>query len=391
MRRQQSSKQDGMHEFISIIVSVWNTAVFGIGIGPVITALAVLALSLLARGVFTRFVLSFFRVMAQRTENKFDDQLVDALELPVRFVFVVIGIYIASQIAPFPDFIDVILLKLVRSLIVFTIFWALYRIIRPLAFLLDKVSNMVGAQELGDALRDFFVKLLKFAVACLGIAAFLEEWDFNVAAVLGGLGLVGMALAFGAQNLIANLFAGISIFLDGIFEKGHWIRAGSVEGTVETIGFRTTKIRRFDKALVTVPNSVLTGDAVINFTQMTNRRIYWQIGLTYGSTEAQLREVVEAIRGYIQDCGDFETDSGRATTLVNVDSFNASSIDIMVYCFTKTTKWGEYMVVKEKFAYKVKEIVEGAGGSFAFPSTSIYLEQWPFGTPESFPLAPAAG
>ncbi len=381
--------QQTTQEFMQIVGSVWNTAVFGIGIGSVILALAIFILFLLARGLFTRFVTGFIRTIAKRTESEFDDELVKALDLPLRFVFVVLGLFVAGEIAPFPETVDRLLLQFVRSLVAFTIFWTIYRMIRPLSFLMDKLTNMFGADELGESLREFFVKVLKFVVACLGVAAFLEEWNFNVAAVLGSLGLIGMALAFGAQNLISNLFAGVSIFLDHIFEKGHWIKGGEVEGTVEEIGFRTTKIRCFDKSLVTVPNSVLAGGAVTNYSRMTHRRIYWKIGLVYDSTEDQLRKVVEQITDHIENSGDFETDPARATTLVNVDSFNASSIDIMVYCFTKTTNWGEWMVIKERFAYRMKEIVEGTGSSFAFPSTSVYVQSWPFGAPDEFPFTPA--
>ncbi len=380
---------DSIDAFWQIVVSVWQSAVFGIGVDSLILALGVFLLFLLARGVFTKIVIGAVALLVKRTENEFDDELVKALDLPLRFVFVVLGVYFAGRIVEFPPEVDAVLVRVVRSLIAFTIFWAIYRCVEPLSFLVDKATKLLGAEGMGEGLKAFFVKGLKFVVACLGIAAFLEEWDFNVAAVLGGLGLVGMALAFGAQNLIANLFAGISIFMDRMFERGDWVRGGNTEGIVESIGFRTTKVRQFDKALVTIPNSVLTGGAVINFSRRSHRRIYWKIGLLYGSSEEQLRQVVERIRDYVETCGEFETDPAMATLLINVDSFNASSIDIMVYCFTKTIKWAEWMEIKERFAYKIKEIVEDAGTSFAFPSTSVYVEQWPFGTPDAFPLGPS--
>ncbi|MDP6689430.1 MAG: mechanosensitive ion channel, partial [Alphaproteobacteria bacterium] len=185
------------------------------------------------------------------------------------------------------------------------------------------------------------------------------------------------------------LFAGVTIFLDGIFEKGDWIRGAGVEGTVEDIGFRTTKIRRFDKALTTIPNDKLAGDAVINFSRMTNRRIHWKIGIEYSATEGQLRQIVNGIKAHVHDNDDFEVDPAKVTTLIHVDSFNDSSIDIMLYCFTATTSWPEWMRVKEDLAFAIKGIVEGAGSGFAFPSSSIYVETLPFGTPEAFPAAGA--
>ena len=367
------------------VLAVWRAGVLGVSVGEILTALAVFFLFLFARRLFSRSIIAFLQVLTRRTRSTLDDQIIAALSEPLRFAFVIIGIYAAGHVAPFPPDVTSILDKLVRSLIAFTIFWTLYRCVDPLSFLLDKATALFGSTGLRDSLKGFFAKLAKFVIACLGVVAVLEEWDFNVAAVLGGLGLVGMAVAFGAQNLIANLFAGVSIFLDHIFEKGEWIRTPDVEGTVEDIGFRTTKIRRFDKALVTIPNNKLASEAVINFSRMTNRRIYWKIGLEYRTTTEQLRQVVDGIADYIHAHGDFETDRSRVTTLIHVDSFNDSSIDIMLYCFTKTTNWGAWMQAKERLAYRIKEIVEDeAGAGFAFPSSSIYVETLPFDKPEAF-------
>ncbi len=372
------------------VVIVWSRGIFGVGVGQILAAVAVFFFFLFARRLFTRFIIRSIEALTKRTKTTIDDRILGAIEQPLRFVFVVVGIYVAGQVAPFPEAVDAVLDKLVRSLIAFTIFWTLYRCIAPMSFLIDRVTGLFGGEGLRESLRGFFTKLGKFVIACLGVVAVLEEWDFNVAAVLGGLGLVGMAVAFGAQNLITNLFAGVTIFLDHVFEKGDYIRTPDVEGTVEEIGFRTTKIRRFDLALVTIPNSKLSGSAVINFSRRTMRRIYWMIGIEYRATEQQLRAIVNGITDYVHGNDDFETDPALATTLIHVDSFNDSSIDIMLYCFTKTKKWGEWMGIKETLAFKIKEIVEGNGVGFAFPSSSLYVEKLPFGRPEAYPVAQEA-
>ena len=379
---------EGMIDLWLEVVTVWQTAVFGIGVGQVLSALAVFILFLLLRRVFTRIVLGPLGSITRHTKNDFDDELIAALEEPLRFVFIIIGLYAATQVVSFPEEINVLLTHLVRSLIAFAIFWTLYRCVAPLSFLIDKAFGAIGQTSLGDSLKEFVAKLARFVIVCVGVVAVLEEWQFNVGAVLGGLGLVGMAVALGAQSLIANLFAGVTIFLDGIFDKGDWIRGAGVEGTVEDIGFHTTKIRRFDKALTIIPNDKLASDAVINFSRMTNRRIYWKIGVEYSATEGQLRQIVNGIKDHVYDNEDFETDPAKVTTLIHVDSFNDSSIDIMLYCFTSTTRWPEWMRVKEDLAFALKGIVEGAGSSFAFPSTSIYVETLPFGTPEAYPSVP---
>jgi MscS family membrane protein len=191
-------------------------------------------------------------------------------------------------------------------------------------------------------------------------------------------------VALGAQDLFKNLIAGILILVEKRFHLGDWVLVdGVVEGEVETIGFRSTVIRRFDKAPVYVPNSKLSDDAVTNFAQMTHRRISWMIGLEYRTTTEQLHRVCEEIEAYIKADDDI-AGPPDAPTFVKVDRFNDSSIDILVYCFTYTIRRGEWLEIKERLAYRVKDIVEGAGTGFAFPSQSLYVETIPSDRPETF-------
>jgi MscS family membrane protein len=366
--------------------SVWGTGAFGISVGEIVTALLIVLGFLWIRRLFFRIVVTSLKGLTQRTQTDLDDQILHAIEKPLEVGFVIIGFYIAGQILPFPDEVGDIYDRLIRSFIALMLFWAIFRAINPLSSLMDHGIEMMGSLSMRDTMKGFFIKLAKFIVICLGIAAVFQEWGFNVAAVLGSLGLVGMAVALGAKDFIANLFAGLTIFLDRMFEKGNWIQTPDVDGTVEDIGFRATKIRRFDKALVTIPNGRLAGEALINFSRMTNRRIYWKIGVEYRTTKDQLQGIIQDILVYLKESEDFETDSTKTKTFVFIDSFGASSIDIMLYCFTVTTDWGEWLTCKERLAYKVKDIVEGHGAAFAFPSTSLYVETLPFGKSEPFPI-----
>lgn len=366
------------------IQAVWEIGAFGTNLGEIFQAIGIFLLFIFFRRVFFRTTMTSLKKLAKKTKTDVDDQIIAALEHPLEFAFVVIGLYFAGQFVTLSDMAVHLLAQFVRSLIAFTLFWAIYRAIDPLSALFDRTIGLFGSASMHDTVKGFFVKLVKAIIVCLGIAAIFQEWGFNVAAVLGSLGLVGMAVALGAQDFIANMFAGLTIFLDRLFEKGNWIKSPDVEGTVEAIGFRATKIRRFDKALVTIPNAKLANEALINFSRMTQRRIYWSIGVEYRTTQVQLRAIIRDISEYLHSHQDFETDPGKTKTFVFLDTFGASSIDIMLYCFTKTTVWGEWLAVKEQLAYKIKDIVEGHGTSFAFPSTSLYVESLPLGTPEPF-------
>jgi MscS family membrane protein len=212
----------------------------------------------------------------------------------------------------------------------------------------------------------------------------LQIWGIQVAPLIAGLGLFGVAVALGAQDLFKNLLAGLSILIEKRFGVGDWVKVdGVVEGTVEHIGFRSTRVRRFDKAPVYVPNTEFADGAVTNFSAMTHRRIYWKIGVEYRTTRDQLAEIRNRIEAFLLDSDEFAKPP-EVPLFVRIDSFNDSSIDIMLYCFTRTTVWGEWLEAKERLAYAVKDIVEGAGTGFAFPSTSLYVESLPGGSPEAF-------
>ena len=370
-----------LRDFWDLVVDVWTNGVFGIDIADTVTALGVFVPFLLLRNLFTRFIVSACKRAAARTKTRLDDLVLQALTGPIRFIPVVMGIFFATSVLDVGEDMDAIFANLNRSLVAFTIFWALFRAVEPLGNLLKRAEGV-----LTEAMIRWLVKSAKVAFVALGAATILEMWGIAVAPIIAGLGLFGVAVALGAQDLFKNLIAGLFVIGERRFQPGNWIKVeGDVEGTVEDIGFRTTMVRRFDKAPVYVPNARLADTAVTNFSRMTHRRIYWMIGVEYRTTIAQLREIRDGIERYIHDSQEFANPS-EVSTFVRIDSFNDSSIDIMLYCFTRTTMWGEWLEIKERLAYKVKEIVEGAGTGFAFPSRSLYLETLP-DAPEVFPYS----
>ncbi len=378
---------DSLAEFWALVRDVWTYGVGGISLGDILIALTILFVFLVFRQFFSRFVLRRVEVLAERTDNRLDDTIATALAAPIRIVPAVMGVFFATEYLSLTGTAQDIATSLNRSLIVLVLFWGFYRMVDPLSFLLSRVERVFTS-----AMVEWLIKAIKLIIAMIGVATVLEIWGIQVAPIIAGLGLFGVAVALGAQDLFKNLIAGILILTEKRFSIGEWIRVdGVVEGTVESIGFRSTFIRRFDKAPVFVPNAQLSDSAVTNFSRMTHRRIYWMIGVEYRTTIPQLKEIRDGIEAYILSQPDFVPPE-RATMFVRVDSFNASSIDIMLYCFTHTTVWGEWLGIKEKLAYAIKDIVEGAGTGFAFPSQSVYIETLPGEAPEAFspPAAPKA-
>ncbi|HIC79445.1 MAG TPA: mechanosensitive ion channel family protein [Kiloniellaceae bacterium] len=368
-----------LQEFWALVLDVWNQGFLGIEIGRLLIALGIFLLFLIFRRLFTTIVLARFKRFVEKTEGRFDDELIAALEQPVRFIPVVMGAFFAIEYLGPEGTFQLIAENFLRSLVVLTIFWGFFNAIGPLSFLFKRLERIFTRPMI-----EWLVKATKIGIVFIGVATVLEIWGIEVGPIIAGLGLFGVAVALGAQDLFKNLIAGILVLAEKRFHPGDWIRVdGVVEGTVETIGFRSTRVRRFDKAPVFVPNAKLSDNAVTNFSAMTHRRIYWKIGVEYRTTVDQLRQIRDGIESYVIGNEAF-AQPPEVSTFVRIDSFNDSSIDIMLYCFTKTTNWGEWLEIKEQLAYHIKEVVEGAGSGFAFPSYSLYVESLPDDRPEPF-------
>lgn len=358
---------------------VWQHGLFGIDISSIITALAIFALFLLIRGLFSKYALYHLHSWAAKSTTKIDDKIVDALIPPLRFIPVIMGFFFAAQYLQFDEKSAALFSRILRSLIAFNIFWAIHRASTPLSYGLKALEKL-----LTPAMMQWIFKVVKVLVIFIGAAVILEVWGIAIGPLLAGFGLFGAAVALGAQDLFKNLIGGLTIIAEKRFHPGEWIAVeGVIEGVVEEIGFRSTKVRRFDKAPVHVPNSALSDAVVTNFSRMSHRRIFWKLGVTYDTTIDQLKDIRDKILGYMEGHEDF-AQPPEVPMFVRVDSFNASSIDIMVYCFTSMIDWGEFLAAKERFALEVKEIVEGAGTSFAFPSQSLYIESLPGEAAELF-------
>lgn len=366
-------------EFWGLVVQVWNTAFLGVSLGRVALALVIVLFFLLIRHLFARLVIGTLKRVVRRTRNEIDDKVIEALDGPLTLVPIIMAVFFGSQALDLATPYDGISVRLSQSLIAIAMFWALYNISLPLSELLHRMDRVFTS-----AMVDWAVRGVRALVIFFGVVSVLELWGIQVAPILAGLGIFGVAVALGAQDMFKNLIAGFLILSERRFKNGDWIKVdGVVEGTVERIGFRSTRLRRFDKAPVQVPNSQLSDNAVTNFSEMTYRRIYWVIGVEYRTSIEQLKQIRDSIEVYLTTSEDF-AQPPEVPLFVRFDSFNSSSIDIMVYCFTKTTVWGEWLAVKEVLAYRVKQIVAEAGTSFAFPSQSIYVETLPEDAPEVF-------
>ena len=364
------SLMESFNSFTNLFLDVWNNGVFGINATDIIVSLVIFLLFYLLRRLIARFILNRLSRIVSRTSNQIDDAVIEVLDGPLKFLPVVIGFFIASSYLDISennqDFLDL----LNRSLITIFIFWLLHQLIIPFSFVIKNFESKIS-----KPLVDWTLKGLKILVIVLGAVAILELWGIRVGPVIAGLGLFGVAVALGAQDLFKNLISGIMILMEKRFTVGDVILvSGEVEGVVEQIGFRSTLVRRFDSTPVMVPNYKFAEQSVTNYTRRHHRRIRWLIGLEYRTTIDQLKKIRDEINTLIEKDDNFAKNQ-NASFYVRIDSFSDSSIDMLVQTFTVTNEWAEFLKIKENLAVKIIEIVENNEAGFAFPSQSLYVEK----------------
>lgn len=356
--------------FFAAITQFFEQKIIALGITNLILAAAVLVFFIVTRKLFSQRLLSKMAEMAGRTSTDLDDMIVKALQKPLQFAPLILGFFLFFELLDLSPKTDDFLHQVFATLVIFNVFAIAYHLVDPIFASLTDLQKF-----LGHSLADWIGKTLKLFLLVFGATIALEIWGINVAHILTGFGLLGVAVALGAQDLFKNLIAGILILAERRFANGDWIKVdGVIEGTVERIGFRSTFIRRFDKSPVFIPNTKLSDNAVTNFSRMTNRRIYWVIGLRYDTDVTTLRQVRDRIEAYISQHPDF-VQPPEGTLIVRFDTFSDSALDLMIYCFTRTTAWTTWLEIREQLAYEIKEIVASSGTDFAFPSQSIYIEK----------------
>jgi len=341
--------------------------IFGIPLANLIAAILVFLLFLLFRHFFTLIIMGTLQKLAKLTPTYYDDRIISALKAPVRFSFIIVGINVFF-ILIFKE--SELIKNILNTLVVYTVFWAIIVTLNALRGLFHSTTEKFNP-ELAKEMGDFILKIIKVIVGGIGLGAMLQVWGINVTALFASLGLGGLAFALAAKDTASNLFASFALLADKSIRIGEWIKVGNSEGVVEDIGMRTTKIRSFQKSLITLPNHILANSPIENFSRRGIRRIKMRIGLTYDTSSSQLNKIVEDIRCMLNK---HEGISKKDTLLVNFDTFEDSALSIFIYTFANTANWKKYLNIREDIHLQIMKIVEDNHSAFAFPSQSIYME-----------------
>jgi len=343
--------------------------IFGIPLGNLIAAILVFVLILMLRRYLTRLVTNFLQRLARKSETQLDDMIVRELRSPINFLFVIIALDLFFQFIFLDNRFTRLLLS---SLLIFDVYWMFYAFTPAIQHFLINYSHR--NEHISYELSRFITRIIRMLVIVLALISLLYNFGINVTAFVASLGLVGMAFALAAKDTAANLFGSIALMLDQSIRIGEWIKVNGVEGIVEDIGMRTTKIRTFEKSIVVVPNSIVANTNIENYSRRKVRRIKMVLGLTYDTTPEQMQKILEALRRLLATHPGIAQDQ---TTLVRFDRFEDSYLGIFIYTFTNTADWDQYLAIREDVQLKMMEIVQEHGAQFAFPSQSIYVEKLP--------------
>lgn len=301
------------------------------------------------------------------------NNIINAIKGPIGYLILTQGFYIAiiylqlpEKVGPFE--IASIVSTIYVLIISFIILFFAFKIVDIVALFIDERAKKTDS-ILDEQLVPLIIKSLRILVITIGLLSILQNFGYNITTLVAGLGLGGLAFALAAQTTISNIFGSVTIFSDKHFRIGDWIQVGDVNGIVEELGFRTTRIRRFDQALVTVPNSMFVNKEIINYSSMQKRKIEFYLGITYETTIDKIKLVVNGIKSIIENDEKFE----RSTYVVRFTDFGESSLNIYIYCFTTVTEFIKFQGVKEELNLKIIELLNNLDVELAFSSRTIYV------------------
>lgn len=331
--------------------------------------LGIILLTFVVRRIVIYFFENWLNRIAAKTSWEFDDKMVPAMRGPISWLVFVIGIFLALSMLSFSPELDTAIILGFKAATMTVIFWGILRAVDVFA---ETMTGLAKARDLG--VHGFIPLMQKAARTFLVIVAVIlvvQNLGYSVSSLLAGLGIGGLAVALAAQETLGNFFGSVSLVADRPFKVGDWIQVGSkIDGDVEEIGMRSTKVRTWSKSLMTIPNKVLANETIENWSKMPKRRVKHYIGVTYSTPADDMANLVEDIKALLREDEGVQQDF----ILVNFTDFGESSLQILVYYFTGTTAWLKHMDIRQRINIKIMKAVEARGASMAFPTRSLQLE-----------------
>ena len=329
--------------------------------------------TVIARTVVLSSFQRLSKKLASRTKTQLDDVLLSAADRPIGLLVYVLGIVFAVHLLnPPADIFPLVSLADIAGRIISIIvaIWFAWRLIDGLSAYFSARAQETES-PMDDQLVPFIAKSLKIFLVLTGLLVVAQNMGYSISGLLASLGIGGIAIAMAAKDTIANVFGSIMILVDRPFAIGDWVKTSEFEGVVEEIGFRSTKIRTFERTLVNVPNSALANMVIDNIDARNERRIKMRIGLTYDTTPAQMEAAIAGIEAILRDHPGVD----QSYKLVKFDEFADSSLSIFLYYFSASKVWAEYLQVRQEINLQIMQLLESLDLEFAFPTQTVHLQK----------------
>ncbi|MEN6326357.1 MAG: mechanosensitive ion channel family protein, partial [Syntrophomonas sp.] len=330
-------------------------------IQPILVALLIFLIFIILRKVFTKYIFTWTMALLDKGRVHWDTKILLAFEKPLRALIVITGLYLALKYLPMNVYQDQTVVRFFRSALAVLFCWGFYELAGAESLLSREFKEKL---QIDNILLPFFSKVLRFIIITLAVVAVAREWNYDVNGFIAGLGLGGLAFALAAKDALANIFGGIVIILEKPFMIGDSISIPGVEGTVEDISFRSTRIRAANQALITVPNSTLANQAIANSSRLTRRRIKFSLRVAANTPKSKLESCIESIKEMIAGLPDINPES----VALQFESLSENGIDIVIDCFTLTGSSESYNEMKTTINYRILDILEQEGVQTATPA-----------------------
>ncbi|PJJ48423.1 mechanosensitive ion channel family protein [Hymenobacter chitinivorans] len=359
------------------VTEILNLRFLGNNVGAYLTCVGILLFGYLFKTLLSKLLSRLvFRFIRRKTEGVSETQFQALLIQPVSIVVFLVTVYLAFQVLDYPvhsselkrnePWPQVALFRLYQMGIIFGVAWIALRLVDFLVLVFRRRAE-TNVSRLNDQLIPFAKDLLKVLVLTMAFLVMLSRvFGVNVTALIGGLGIGGLAVAFAAKESLENLIASFTIFLDRPFAVGDLVEVGGVTGTVEKVGFRSTRLRTAEKSYVTVPNKSMIDKPLDNLSLRTARRVTFTLALSHATTSEQLRGIVDDMQQEVQQ-HPLTLDGAQ----IKFSALTPAAKEVTVQYFVETTNYDEYLDVKEALNYRLVELVEKHGGTFASTGTTI--------------------
>lgn len=357
-----------LSEYAKLLKNIGLYLSVNIVVARIILAVSVLLTGFLLRQLFVKVIMRILLKLTKKTATQFDEMLVSAFEKPARALLAGFIVWLSINVAlNFPK--SIILYTGLKIYVLIVVFWFLYRATDSVIYFIEHFLNRTD-KRINPSVIGLLSKSLKVLIVIFEIFSIIDLLGYDVSGIVAGLGLGGLAISLAAKDAAANLIGSITIMLDKTYTIGDWIETSSVQGVVEEIGFRSTRIRTFTDSLVSVPNSIMSNEPVTNWSKMDKRRVLYKLYIPLNTPADNVKILLSKIKDLLKNSEDVNQ---NATLAVNMEGFDNDSLRIIVHFFTKTTSYATYLHVTEKLNLDILKIFEDMNIPLTVPAQRLVI------------------